>query len=150
MRTDPTSTLSPSPPLAHWSFIDNETTKATRAHDQESETCHPSCHRAGDIVKGHLNICQLSMCSSYRHEQREQRMPHHGGGLIVKALMCKVYRMYKRADEHETTASPKAISPTQPSPPPNYGRRSMMNQAYSCIHIVMNRRDTNHETKRGK
>lgn len=42
----------------------------------------------------------------------EQRMPHHGGGLIVKALMCKVCRMYKCADEYETTASPKAISRT--------------------------------------
>jgi hypothetical protein len=76
LRTDPISTLSPSPRLARWSFIDNETTKATRAnpaHDQESETYHPSCHRAGDIVKGNLNICQLSMCSSYHQEQGEQR-----------------------------------------------------------------------------
>jgi hypothetical protein len=56
--------------------------------------------------------------------------------------------MYKGADEYETTASPKAISRTQPSPPLNYGRRSMMNQACSCIHIVMIRRDTKHETKR--
>ena len=77
MCTDFISPLSLSPPLPESVPYQHDITKATRAnpaHDQELKTCHRSCHRAGDNVEGSSNTCQLSMCSSYRHEQREQRV----------------------------------------------------------------------------
>ena len=64
-------------------------------------------------------------------------MDDHTGGWLKKALTCKVCRMYKGASEYETAASPKAIPKTQPSPPRNYRRRSMMSQARSCVYIYI-------------